>query len=273
MDFRPKAFNILGTLSRREEGYHRKLLESLYASSNSGQGEPKTRTIHEIYEAKEKGLDRCLIFDKYRKTSFLDHFIAEGTDFDSFRRGGYQEESDSVQAHYETHIREHDGNYTVVFSLSGNESEEGKGCPFGPEKRFTLSRGSVKAYYQVVSRCRGKRKTYFGIEFNINLLAGDAPDRYYRIPGHDLEDRKLASAGECKEVSEIELIDEWMRLRVFLKILPACTLWRFPIETVSLSESGFERVFQGSCLLAGWPLELEPERGFETSIELGVESF
>ena len=101
-------------------------------------------------------------------------------------------------------------------------------------------------------------------------MAGDAPDRYYHIPGHHLEDRRLASMGELKDISEVHLIDEWNRMKVVLKTDRKCNLWRFPIETVSLSESGFERIFQGSCLLFYWPLELEPKRQFEVNIELGI---
>ncbi len=36
---------------------------------------------------------------------------------------------------------------------------------------------------------------------------------------------------------------------------PAAQKW-FPVETVSNSEAGFERVYQGSCLTQRWPLEL-----------------
>jgi alpha-amylase len=116
-----------------------------------------------------------------------------------------------------------------------------------------------------------KRKTNFGIELNINLLAGDAPDRYYDIRGHQLEDRKLASVGELQNVSEIQLIDEWVGIKVVLKTDRNFNLWRFPVETVSLSEGGFERIFQGSCLLLYWPLDLEPGREFRVNVELGIE--
>ena len=40
---------------------------------------------------------------------------------------------------------------------------------------------------------------------------------------------------------------------------------------MSFSESGFERIFQGSCLFLHWPLELVPEKRFEVNIELGIE--
>ena len=36
---------------------------------------------------------------------------------------------------------------------------------------------------------------------------------------------------------------------------PAPSEW-FPVETVSNSEAGFERVYQGSCLTQRWPLRL-----------------
>ena len=39
---------------------------------------------------------------------------------------------------------------------------------------------------------------------------------------------------------------------------PAADAWWAPIETVSNSESGFERVYQGSGLLLSWPLTLAP---------------
>ena len=124
--------------------------------------------------------------------------------------------------------------------------------------------------YQVTYKGE-KRKTNFGVEFNINLLAGDAPDRYYEIPGHFLEDRKLASVGALNDVTEVHLIDEWNRMETVLKTNKSCHLWRFPVETVSLSESGFEKIFQGSCLLLYWPLELEPGEKFEVTVELGIE--
>jgi len=36
------------------------------------------------------------------------------------------------------------------------------------------------------------------------------------------------------------------------------TLWWAPVDTVSNSEGGFERVYQGAGFLASWPLSLAP---------------
>jgi len=270
MDYRPKAFNILGTLTRREEGYHRKLLESQREVP-----EGKTRTIHGIFDAKEKGLDQYLHFDRYRKASFLDHLIAGPMDFESFRTGRLEESGDFVEELYKMDVRNKGGEQEILFSRLGNLWEDGKSTPFEVEKRFILypDRAGVKASYLVVHQGEEKKSVNFGIEFNINLLAGDAPDRYYDIPGHELQDRRLASIGELRDISEIRLVDEWIGMKVVLKLDRNCHLWRFPIETVSLSESGFERIFQGSCLFFHWPLEFEPGEKFEVTVELGIQPF
>jgi alpha-amylase len=272
MDDRSKAFNILGTLTRRKEGYHQKLLEARKQASTDEVLTTKTRTIHEIFDLKEKDLDQSLHFDGYRRASFLDHFIAEPMDFESFRKCHYQEEGDFIKGLYETEVRKKGKVQEILFSRLGNLRKDGRGDPIRIEKRFSIPihQKSVQATYEMVYQGE-KRETNFGIEFNINLLAGDAPDRYYQIPGHQLEDRTLASLGILNDITEVHLVDEWNKMEVVLKTDKRCHLWRFPIETVSLSESGFERIFQGSCLLFYWPLDFETGGQFEVTVELGIQ--
>jgi hypothetical protein len=47
---------------------------------------------------------------------------------------------------------------------------------------------------------------------------------------------------------------------------PADAAWS-PIETISSSEAGFERAYQGSALVLSWPLGLGP--GERTSVRIG----
>lgn len=272
MDDRSKAFNILGTLTRRREGYHQKILEAWDQTLRNRNSGAEVKTIHEIFDSKEEGLDQYLFFDEYRKASFLDHFVREPMDLESFRRNQYQEEGDFMEGIYEMEVRRKGRRQEVLFSRSGALSQNGKKDPIKIEKCFSMltHQPLVKAAYQI-SYSGEKRKTNFGIEFNINLLAGDAPDRYYSIPGQKLEDARLASMGTLDGITEVQLLDEWSRMKVVLKIDQRCYLWRFPIETISLSESGFERIYQGSCLLFYWPLELEAGGKFEVTVELGIE--
>jgi alpha-amylase len=66
------------------------------------------------------------------------------------------------------------------------------------------------------------------------------------------------------------MVDEWLGIRIDLRFEPDVLLWRFPVETVSNSESGFERVYQGSAIVPVWLLDLKEGEaaGFGIRIEV-----
>jgi hypothetical protein len=51
--------------------------------------------------------------------------------------------------------------------------------------------------------------------------------------------------------------DGWQGIRIALHAPGTDNFWIAPIETVSESEEGFERVYQGSQILARWKLSTE----------------
>jgi alpha-amylase len=59
-------------------------------------------------------------------------------------------------------------------------------------------------------------------------------------------------------------VDEWQNVAATIQAPAATQFWVAPIETVSESELGFERVYQGSQILILWPVEIatgSPWRG------------
>ena len=62
-----------------------------------------------------------------------------------------------------------------------------------------------------------------------------------------------------------------MNIAIVLRYEPAATFWRFPIETVSQSEGGFEKTYQGSSVTAVWPLSLNAGEKAECSVNVRVE--
>jgi alpha-amylase len=66
-------------------------------------------------------------------------------------------------------------------------------------------------------------------------------------------------------------VDEWLKLSVILAFSQAAVLWRAPVETVSQSEAGFERVYQSSMVMPLWRISLCPGKTWETDITIGIE--
>jgi alpha-amylase len=54
----------------------------------------------------------------------------------------------------------------------------------------------------------------------------------------------------------LSVVDEWQQVRAKIEAPGAREFWILPIETVSESEEGFERIYQGSQVIAVWPVEL-----------------
>ncbi len=93
-----------------------------------------------------------------------------------------------------------------------------------------------------------------GLEMVINLLAPNVPDRYHRIRGRE----KTAGMERRGRGSRVRFVDEWQDVAVEIEARGASQLWISPIETVSESEEGFERVYQGSQILGVWNVTLSP---------------
>ena len=94
---------------------------------------------------------------------------------------------------------------------------------------------------------------------NLALTAGDAPGRYLTAPGRP----SLGSTGRERGAGGVTLVDEWIGVRVRLEWAPAAELAWGPVQTVSVSEAGYERIYQGTALLVVWPVELSARAGRE----------
>ena len=102
------------------------------------------------------------------------------------------------------------------------------------------------------------------------LLAGNAQDRYYYFPGKKLNNQMLASVGIVKNLTSMGLIDEWQGLDVNFTFDQPTTVWRFPIETISQSEGGFERVYQSAVIFPNWDIKLNPGMVWAADFRLTV---
>ncbi len=257
LDYKPQAVNILDTMTRHEEGYHRKLLGH-QVNQNEGDG---VASIHDLVLAKEENLEQYLKYDWYFRNALIDHFLAPGTEIRQFADSDYEELGDFVNQPYQYEIREDQREVNIELSRDGQIRLNGNSYAVRIVKNLRVRHHAeeIEVSYEVRNQSQQELNVHFGVEWNVSLLAGNSPDRYFEIPGHALTEKNLASFGETDSVKEVALVDEWQDLRVAFQLEDPVTLWRFPIETVSLSEAGFERVYQNSALLFQWKFSLKPK--------------
>ena len=266
LDYRPKRFNLTNVLTRRPEAYHRKLKKNqagLFAVVSKS-------------SSPAREVEAALFYDWYTRYSFLDHFLGEGATLDQFRRCQYPELGDFVNQPYElVEVKELQNPDALAVQLGrrgGLWKREGK-IPLDTFKRFLFYRGEARmeVEYEITNRGPAETSLWFGVELNLTLLAGNDLQRNLLFPGLKVEDRRLCSSGSLPEVQNVRLRDEAVGFEVSLDFFPKGQLWRFPLETISQSESGIQKTYQGTVFLIHWPFALQAGEKKPLSIHLSFE--
>ncbi|HPG38577.1 MAG TPA: DUF1926 domain-containing protein [bacterium] len=272
LDFKPKSINLVDTMTRRPEAYHQKLFE-LDKPSHPASSDDSVASIHDIVLTKEPGLDKYLNYDWYPRASMLDHFLRPDSTLESVSQAKYGEQSDFVNQPFEVSIAKKANDHELVLERNGHVWVEGEFVPVNIKKKVQVKARSdyYMVKYIVTNNHTRAISVWFGVEFATSLLAGNAPDRNYIVPGQTLQDSKLASIGAVDNIKKIQLRDDWLGLQISFETSREAAFWRYPIETISMSEAGFERVYQCSIVMPNWKITLEPGEQWNVTIKQGIE--
>ncbi len=261
LDARAKAFNLGNTFTRRPEAYHWKLAATV---RREGEG---AATIHEERGAKEEGLADLLHYDAYRRGSFLDHWLSSSATVLDLNRQGIG--TGLALTAYDSRISRE--GRTPVLLLHGRAEQAG--ASLRVHKRFRLAPDAPRLAVEYRLEPDGIiEPVRFGVELNLAFYMGPPPDRVVEINGERAADPSLFAVAETSGVREVRIVDAWLGLAAHLRLDPPGMLWRCPVQTISQSEAGYERVAQQVALLPHWPLG-GPEGVRDLRLTLSIESW
>jgi alpha-amylase len=253
----PLGLDVADVMTRRREAYHARIKETALASDESG-----ARSIHERVAAKESGLARLLEYDAFRRASFADGFFAAAGALDPLAPW------DAALIRGPEHAMRH----AVAESADEVRVEltldRPAGVPLAIGKSFALStrRPALEVRYRLRWEGAEPLAARWGVQLNLALTAGEAPGRYFRFPGRP----SLGSRGTQRGRRGLAMVDEWLGGELTaIWAEPAEVGWA-PLETVSLSEAGFERIYQATAILLAWPLALLPGDLWEAALTVSV---
>jgi 4-alpha-glucanotransferase len=258
LDVRAICHNLLATLARRPESYHRRIL----AGAHNSNGE--VASIHDRVVFKQAGLDQRLQYDRWPRKSLLDHFYDSGATLQAVSRGEATEHGDFVQGVYESRIRKSDGRIQVQLSRLGQVA----GRDVRITKGITAAAGSptLEIAY-LLENLPADLAVHFAIEMNFSGLPAGPDDRYY----HDGQGNRLGQLGRQLDMTDsqsLNLVDEWLGIDVGLAFSRPTDLWTWPVETVSQSEGGFELVHQSVAVQPHWLVKPDGAGRWSVTIQL-----
>ena len=247
LDYKPSSSNIMANLCRRYEGYHDRI--KIACVNNVADG---TKTIHDMFVAKEEGLERFLYYDWYRRASLVDHVMGKDVTWESFYRCQYYEPGDFVKEPYLATLNKEKEMATLSLQRKGHIWMGGKRTPLSIEKTIRMNVDEAVLYIDYCIEGDVKENFLFGVEFNFSFL-GSGGERYMdmgtgRIP--------LTAKGIYKPSQKVLFCDPYQKVVPVIECDKPISTWTFPVEVVSLSETGFERNYQSTMYMPIWDVDL-----------------
>ncbi|MFQ6614402.1 MAG: alpha-amylase/4-alpha-glucanotransferase domain-containing protein, partial [Fidelibacterota bacterium] len=256
LDLVEPRFNLTNTLRRYAESYHRRLSEAAVSVAPEG-------SIHDQVAAKEAGLEKLLVVDSTPRAMFQDHFFTPGATAEILART-CPEQGNFIEIRY---AGQQAGN-RIEFSAEG----QAFGQSAKIEKALSLFEDRIHFQVRITNRSAESMEGVYASEFNLGLLGGHSPDRYYEENG--LRNGHLMDAIiDDLSLESLAVVNEWDGFRIRFQFPEPVACWRYPVFTINMSESGIEKVYQGSAILPNWPISLQPNESKTIAFDLQVETW
>jgi alpha-amylase len=248
----PRLLDVADVLTRRPEQYHDRIRGATGVT-------PTIDVAGGLAAHQEAGLAERLDYDDARRASLVEGWFDDadvGVDpVTPWRRARWT----SAAMRLAAALEEREGGLDVRLRLRPAATVE-------VDKHVRIHGNVVAARYRVRSTTGGPLVGTFAVQWNLALTAGHAGDRYLGLPDRP----PLASTGRERR-ADVTLVDEWAGLALRLETSPMSEFAWGPVETVSVSESGFERIYQGTAITVAWRFDGSGTVA-EVSTSLAVES-
>jgi alpha-amylase len=257
-DVRATRHALTAVLRRRPEASHERLRAHDAAVRAGRDDESKgTTSIHELVHSKEPNLAGRLVYDDHERRSGLVRFLGRDTTPADLAAAREHELGDFLAAPFEL-VELVAGR--LVVARDGTVATTAGPAPVRVVKTLTLGGDrlapTLRLDVDVENRSAGPVDARLGLEWSTTMLGGGGNPAAWWESGGDRVGHD--TAGSVADVTAIAQGNEYIGIAVRSDFDPQADAWWFPIETISMSEAGFERVYQGSCLLVSWPIALEP---------------
>ncbi len=255
IDYKQKSLNVVNTLTRRPEAYHKKIKERQNVNNKTSCPGNGVASIHDAIVSKDKDLDNFLNYDLYQKAFCLDHFLSPGANAENFAKAKFREAGNFIQSSYKYDIQKTTAGLAVLFEKTGvvTVNEQPRLLKLDKTLRLDAKDAVVGISYKIKNMLDSEIAVWFGSEYNMSLM-----------------DPEFCKIGELLAIDKLEIEDEWFKVFLEYKLSKKADVWFCPVETVSESEAGFEKTYQELCVLFNWKIALKPGQHWSVDINFSI---
>ncbi|MDQ3554933.1 MAG: DUF1926 domain-containing protein, partial [Chloroflexota bacterium] len=264
---------LASVLRRRPEAIHTQLTAAV-AAGTAGPAGDQPVSPHDAVVVKEVGLERYLVYDRHERRSGLVHLLdpfeaahlgpAELSAERFVDRGDLGEAPYAVEELAERRlVLRREGHLRGSGTVGRGELADG-GWPISLVKRIELSGTrrfpTLEMRVELQNKGESRLETELDLEWALQMLGGGGnPAAWYELSKGTTEAARTPhdGSGDVVAVDRLSFGNDQLGVRMDARLEPVARVTWHPIETVSNSEAGFERVYQGSALHLRWPIGVE----------------
>jgi alpha-amylase len=257
-DVRAVRHALASVMRRRPEAYHDTLRAADTGEIEQAEAGEDAVSIHDLIKVNEPGISRRLWYDAYERRSGLIHILPAQTTPEQFEQAAFEELGDFISGGFDVVRAEGD---VVELERAGMvAASDGERLPVSVRKRFTFGPDRrvpmLDLGVDVTNHGNRPLDALLVVEWAINMLGGGGnPAAWYAVGG---DRARFDGPRVAAEVHHVSMGNSWIGIELESRPQPPAAAWWSSIETISVSESGFEANHQGGCLLWVWPLTLAP---------------
>ncbi|HEX8940000.1 MAG TPA: alpha-amylase/4-alpha-glucanotransferase domain-containing protein [Candidatus Limnocylindrales bacterium] len=284
-DLRASRVALASVIRRRPEAYHERLrafeaaaeARAVAGSADGAAADAAPKTIHDLVQVREPGLAARLHYDDHERRSGIVRFLDAAAGPGELQAGPTPDLGDFAMGSFRLVSS---GPARLVVQRDGVvRSPDGAARDVRVTRELEWGGGRSDPWLDVVVRAEATAgpplDVELGLEWNVNLMGGGHnPAAYYELPGASTDPSPGTAAGRPTELAAtarrephdgcgdlppgdgFAFGNEHEGVRVEATTTPPARRTWYPVESISNSEAGFERVYQGSCLLFRWPVRL-----------------
>ena len=209
-------------------------------------------SIHGVVRVKEPGLAARLVYDRYERRSGLVRALGHEVSAEDWAQARATDLGDAVDGAFEL-VELAPGR--LVTRRDGQDRRDRRGRDAHADARWRPARSDPRARTWSWSIAAGRRSTRGSASNGRRRcsVAAGTPPRGGRWRANGRATMPPASATDLTTIAQG---NDHIGLSVTTTTDAPADAWWAPIETISNSENGFERVYQGSGLLLSWPVRL-----------------
>ena len=258
LDSKISDFNLSNTVSRGEEKYHNKLDKEYVRKIREARRAAlmgKRANVHDVLGVGEKGLKKFLIYDDYKRNSFLTHIFKGSSNLGAL--GKNRSSSDSfLKGEYSSEIEI--SKELITYTSSKRDKifkKDSKEKYLEVEKQIIIGHGPSVMFSHSIENLKNEEVSFkYGVEFNFLIWDSKA------IQGK--RNSFKTNRFSLKDMYSSSCLDFFMDKEIDVSM--------YPIYTVNETEAGLKKTFQGISVLLERDCSLSGNSTEEIKVSLAV---